>query len=261
MTTIFARVYCLDRGDYDLAEETTERKGTTLCVKGDAIRRAVDEVRELHSGSVVQPALAQGDRIYFRIRIRFDPHVFNPFIVHKAPVDRRVLSGHDALECVDFRLNEIRNLPRPVVDRMIIHGSRLFSIEEAHFLLATALRADYVGGHKPFHKCRVLEKETWRRYAADDEARAELPDDMVIYHWKQVAVAGGASPATLHDFNVFLKFKIHKSSVAMVLTYVLLAFFIGFIGSYSANHVPLLGELFAKGQRSHQAPMNETRGR
>lgn len=215
---LFARVWRFEDAEWTKAEPCADIPGTIIQINAMAMERA-------------RNGLPDDANIYFRFRIAFPRPASNPFVRTIKPGDVPLLSGFDRLECVDFRLNESRNLP-PTISRMMSdNGNSHFTILQIHFLLATDVRADYVSGHRQFHKCRMLESGIWEAYAGTD-----LPAHMVIYHWK--VPHGEGSTAPVRDFNAFLKFRIRESNRKTIGRFILFAALIGALGSYVSSYIP-----------------------
>lgn len=214
---LFARIWKLNEGEWTV-EKAIDAEGSTITIESQALERARKD-------------LSREAKIYFRLRIALANKDSIPFVTTLKPGDIHLLSGFERLECVDFRLNETRNLPLSISRLMSDNGKGLLEISEIHFLLATDVRADYVSGHKQFHKCRMLESNLWEKYAA-----VTLPDQLVIYHWK--VTQNGEAPKPIRDFNAFLKFRIRESNLISIIRFVFFAALIGAVGSYVSTYFP-----------------------
>ncbi|MBF0429186.1 MAG: hypothetical protein HQL94_09710, partial [Magnetococcales bacterium] len=176
---LFARVWRIGRDEWEMQNETGDDHGTII-IKRIAIERARD-------------GLTNDSKIYFRFRVMLPQGEENPFIKTIKPKDRSFLSGFDRLECIDFRLNESRNLPQKISRLLGDSNFSCFNMQQIHFLLAIDVSADYISGHSHFHKCRMLENGLWNKYTG-----SELSSHMVIYHWKV-----SHSDGPIRDFNAF----------------------------------------------------------
>jgi hypothetical protein len=218
---LFARMKPLDDDEWErVCDQSTGDLGTIIKIKKMAIDRVLNE-------------LPSGACIYFRFRFKFFKSSKNPFIQTIKPGDFHLLSGFERLDCVDFRLNELRNLPSSISSRLRDSASKRFGIQEINFLLATDAKADYVSGHRQFHKCRMLERGLWREYV-----EGNLPAHMVIYHWK--VPHGQGSDVPFREFNAFLKFRVREANWKTILRFVIIAGVVGAIGSYISNYIPLV---------------------
>lgn len=188
--------------------------GTVLTLKADTVRLA-------------QQGLDSGQEFYFRIRVKLPPNAENLFIATIKPKDRWLLSGFDKIEYIDFRLNEARNLPSDIERKMTLASEKgRVQIKRVDFLLVVSVRADLVGGHKNFHKSRLLETELWKSYVANGK-EAGVCDDMVIYHWREKVDAAQGANKYIDDFSAFAKLRIRLSNVPIVAVYLLVFFLIG----------------------------------
>lgn len=135
-------------------------------------------------------------------------------------------SGFDEIECVDFRLNEARTLPHRIESLMRTpvpeHPVPLTRIA---FLTAIPVAAELTGTSIATHKNRVLERQIWEKYIGD-----KLPISMMVYHWRNHTNPVG-------DFSAFVKLRIRRSSLKIVLTYLLLAFVFGVFGNLAASRI------------------------
>jgi hypothetical protein len=200
-------------------EYTEEGGGTILTITSSALSQAAQN-------------LTDGQKTYFRLRVNLPP--LNPFVRIIAPEDRWLLSGFESVEYTDFRINEARNLSE-AIERLASKGARV-PITRVDFLLVVGVAADVTGGHKNFHKCRLLERELWDAYYDNGRKRA-IPEGMVIYHWKE-AVGSESDVKEISDFGAFVKFRRRHSQIA---TYVWIALGLGAIGGVGGNALWALG--------------------
>lgn len=226
----FSRLFQCSSDDF----EVSDCLGTTPLNNG-----AVLKIRE---SALVQARhnLKSEQNIYMRFRVVLPVGNSNPFIGVLRPWDGKILTGFDRIQYVDFRLNEIRNLP-DALSREIENG-RLgkFQITQVHFLLVTDVAADFISGHTSFYKCRMLENLLWESYAQPtlNDQNLKFPDDMVIYHWRANTPSSQSNDGEylpVHDFVAFLKFRIRESNLLTVSRYFILAIFVGGFGSYISS--------------------------
>ncbi|MEQ4924615.1 hypothetical protein [Proteus hauseri] len=81
-------------------------------------------------------------------------------------------------EVVDFRVNESRNLPKTIREKVAICRS----INKVHFFLIRNESSEFKIGHTTYDRCRILEDNLWNEYLCDKNTKVKTK--MLIYHWK-----------------------------------------------------------------------------
>lgn len=204
--------------------------GTILTITSHALQKA-------------QKSLDEKGQSYFRLRIDL-PSGSDAFVKTIKPIDRFFLSGFEAVEYIDFRLNEARNLPN-LIEEQMNNEQELgrIGIYRVDFLLVAGMDADLILGHKNFNKSRLLETELWSSYVGNG-TDAILKDDLVIYHWKEVGKALGKVEENdrskggdvdkraekfqyIADFNAFAKLRIRRSTWRLVVSYLAVSIVMG----------------------------------
>lgn len=156
--------------------------------------------------------------------------------------DNPILSRLESTEIVDFRLNEVRDLPGN------IQGKRLSNcfIKNIHFFLIREIDSEFKQAHANFDRCRLLEKELWDAYLNLDsgDEKLKLPPQMLIYHWKESVKsdknnATNSSDASLQDvaaqekyiekFTAFAKFSKITASMKTIFTFFVIAIVLGIL--------------------------------
>lgn len=192
---------------------TPESDGTLITVT----RNAIDEI------CYQIPANCPG---YVRLRALLPIGDSKPFVDVTSPYDRYFQSGFDEIECVDFRLNEARTLPQPVESLMRTpQGQHSVPLEKVAFLTAIPVAAELTGTSIATHKNRVLERDLWDKYVGE-----KLPTGMMVYHWR-------SETKPVNDFSAFVKLRIRRSSVWILLTYLAIAFSFGVFGNLTASRI------------------------
>ncbi|KSC59640.1 hypothetical protein AO887_09010 [Pseudomonas aeruginosa] len=177
---------------------------------------------------------------YFRFRIKMsaeDKSIISQ--THKSK-DSWLLSHFDSTEIVDFRVNEIRNLPAQIRSKLE-YDSYIASV---HFFLIRETNSEHKLSHTEFKRCRVLEKDLWENYLKEDGGQIELPDQMLIYHWREQAKRSqeGELVEHLENFSAFAKFS--KTVVSNFTIIIFILFIIltgalsGVIGNYAFTYLP-----------------------
>ncbi len=118
-----------------------------------------------YNGTVLEISFNQitqsrNESYYFRFRIKLKKEQ-NFTRVYK-PRNSFFESAFMNTEIIDFRINEIRNLDKSLLEKMGKDG--LPHLSKIHFLLLRNAKDDYVFSHKPINSCRELEKEIWKEY-------------------------------------------------------------------------------------------------
>lgn len=217
---------------------TTHCGVLTFSTSGSRISESYINIKQDFDGSIItvtQEALdsgirgiAQNDKLYLRLRITIPKNGADTFFNAAVPDDGWFTSSMDVTECLDFRLNQARNLNSGISGKMAAANSpTAVPITRLDFLLVVGVAVDVVVGYSNFHKCRLLEKDIWRYYV--DEAH--LKKGMVVYHWKKEK--NDDNP--LVDFNAFVKLRVRLSSWRIIKQYWVIAFLFGGIVGVFGN--------------------------
>lgn len=170
--------------------------------------------------------LPDGCPAYVRIRAFLPVGDSRPFVEVTSPHDRYFQSGFDDIECVDFRLNEARTLPQRIESLMRTpQGEHPVPLKRIAFLTAIPVAAELTGTSISTHKNRVLEHGIWNQYVGNN-----LPTGMMVYHWR-------SETGPVADFSAFVKLRIRRSSLQILLTYLLIAFVFGVFGNLTASRI------------------------
>ena len=184
--------------------------------------------------SITSPALARclarsgASKAYVRLRFDIPEGEANPFVEDVPVYDHMLLSGYDQIEYLDFRLNELRTLPKKVEDRMLAdQPAAAVKMKMVAFLTAIPVSADLSATNTEFHKMRLLEHDIWSDYAAN------IPRGMVVYHWKREP----EPHKPIRDFTAFVKLQARVSNRSILFTYLGFALAFGILGNLAAEWV------------------------
>ena len=169
---------------------------------------------------------------YFRFRINLNSEDKKSISQLYVPKDAKLklLSRIESTEIVDFRVNEIRNLPPKIVSYL----SNDSCITSVHFFLIRETNSEHKLSHSEFKRCRILEKNLWDIYLSVPPG-ISIPDQMLIYHWKE-PLKKPDEQKYLDNFSAFAKFStitVTGWTVTCFLVFILAwGAFSGVIGNY-----------------------------
>lgn len=148
----------------------------------------------------------QGLPGYIRFRIKLGAQETKVLSQSYKHSDSFILSRLESTEIVDFRLNEVRDLPGIVQSKDLIGAG----IKNIHFFLIREVDSEYKQAHANFHRCRLLEKELWNEYLSLEPKDKMAPKQMLIYHWKESGKVDKESSdekqVSIEKFTAFAKF-------------------------------------------------------
>jgi hypothetical protein len=171
---------------------------------------------------------------YFRFRIKMSAEDKKIISQLSKPKDSKLLSRLESTEIVDFRINEIRNLPAQIRSKLEYDSY----ISSVHFFLIRETNSEHKLSHTEFKRCRVLEKDLWETYLREDGQVISLPEQMLIYHWREQSKRdqSGVLSEYLENFSAFAKFSktiVTKMTIIwFVLSVIALGAASGVIGNY-----------------------------
>lgn len=187
---------------------------------------------------------------YFRFRLILKEKAKETISQLYDPPDSNITTHFETIEMVDFRLNEVRNLPLDI--RRELDGEVF--VHSVHFFLIREASSEFRMSHSEYSRCRVLEKDLWDKYLKE-ECYGNGSSQMLIYHWKK-------TNKEIDDFSAFAKFTrrhVKSSDLKRVVAY---AIFFGVVASMLANILwgvgaKVLGPVFASSddEKNVQSPV------
>jgi len=175
---------------------------------------------------------------YFRFRLRLTPENVLKLSQNYAPQDRHILSRFEKMEVVDFRINELRDLPGSVCNVV----NKDFTLKQIHFFLIRDINDELKLAHTDYKRCRLLEKKVWQDYLVFSDEKLELPQQMLIYHFSECKKKDDKY-LHIERFNAFAKFSRLKITKSGIFIFALSVIILGSLGSLLAN---LLSFIFSK---------------
>ncbi|MBC2689795.1 hypothetical protein [Pseudomonas kielensis] len=179
---------------------------------------------------------------YIRFRIKLNSNETKVISQSYKHTDSIILSRLESTEIVDFRLNEVRDLPGIIQSKDLIGAG----IKNIHFFLIREVDSEYKQAHANFHRCRLLEKELWNEYLSLDLKENMAPKQMLIYHWKESGKkleiasrkkkpAPKEAYASIEKFTAFAKFSKITVTYKNLLLFVMFALLIGAVSGAMGN--------------------------
>ena len=166
---------------------------------------------------------------YFRFRIiLLDNALKNIMTVH-TPSFRAVTNNHEVSEIVDFRVNEIRNLPKRI--KKLAGKNTDNRIKVLHYFLIRESRVEFKFSHRDYRRTRVLEPELWAKYLGLDDEK-QLKEPMLIYHWDSRAKE---KSLYIDHFAAFSKFASRSIQLYQIILVLLVTIFIGIFSGLTTN--------------------------
>lgn len=167
---------------------------------------------------------------YFRFRLRLTPENVKKLSQNYDPQDRLVLSRFEKIEIIDFRINELRDLPGSVCNVL----NKDFTLKQIHFFLIRDIHDELKLAHADYKRCRLLEKEVWKEYLVFSKKGLVLPSQMLIYHFSEGKEKDGKY-SHLERFNAFAKFARVKVTIGSFIIFLVSVVLLGAVGSIVAT--------------------------
>lgn len=167
---------------------------------------------------------------YFRFRLRLNTENVKKLSQNYDPQDRLVLSRFEKTEIIDFRLNELRDLPGSVCNVL----NKDYMLKQIHFFLIRDIHDELKLAHADYKRCRLLEKEVWKEYLVFSNKDLVLPSQMLIYHFCEGKEKDGIYPH-IERFNAFAKFARVKVTIPSLFVFLFSVILLGAIGSVVAT--------------------------
>lgn len=164
---------------------------------------------------------------YLRFRLKLTAEHLKVLSQNYEPQDRLVVSKFEKTEIIDFRLNELRDLPAIVCNCL----NKNFVLEQIHFFLIRDIHDELKLSHAKYKRCRLLEKEVWNPYLKFKSDQAALPEQMLIYHFQK----NTDELKHIDRFNAFAKFVRVKVTLPSILVFIFSVIILGALGSLLAT--------------------------
>lgn len=164
---------------------------------------------------------------YFRFRLKLTSEHVKVLSQNYEPQDRLVVSKFEKTEIIDFRLNELRDLPASVCNCL----NKNFILEQIHFFLIRDIHDELKLSHARYKRCRLLENEVWNPYLEFKGIQAILPKQMLIYHFQK----NTDTLKHIDRFNAFAKFVRVKVTFSSILVFIFSVIMLGALGSLLAT--------------------------
>lgn len=160
-------------------------------------------------------------------------------LIHKTEnSDKYLTPFKDELIVIDFRVNELRVLPKDV---RISLANAVSCPSKYHLFVIRDETDEYQLSHsgQSFKKCRILEGETWKKYFEDNIFKNE--QSSMIYHWekdcqpkikdvKEHDNEKGKS-SNMTDFIAVAKFRQTESPIFTILIYLLIVIVVSILSN------------------------------
>jgi hypothetical protein len=158
------------------------------------------------------------------IRLRISGQFLNQLSTISIPSNSIFESAFSELEMIDFRVNEIRDLNKDLVE----YCEKMCHIKKQHFFYICSNSEDVIGYHTPYLSCRNLENYRWNGYV-------DLPniedETFLAYHWKWDNQANS---------SLLIKSKYEKNNWKTILKYLLVVVSISLLGCFLYDMLKLL---------------------
>lgn len=168
---------------------------------------------------------------YIRLRVFLRGEARNLFTTEESAPGVGLSLTQDVLETTEFRLNERRSFPPPILQNSMQGQVRLKSV---YYFLIRSKNHQLGSQHQNFRKVRNLEPDIWTSYlqvgqpAAPRWGRRPRADGMIIYQWREIDQAD----KPLDDFIAYAGFRRVQAKIP---AYVVAILAIGGVGSALLN--------------------------
>ncbi|WNJ79719.1 hypothetical protein RJE46_00220 [Cedecea neteri] len=184
------------------------------------------------------------DNLKYYIRLRLKNLKENELItiMHKMENSDKFLKPlKEQLMVIDFRINELRVLPKDI--RISLANAHSYP-EIYHLFIIRDETDEYQLSHSgnSYKKCRILEGETWKKYF--DHNIFKNNQSSMIYHWNKECKKNSDDAHKLTDFIAVAKYKQIQTPILTIFIYIAVVIFIGIASCYIYDllkpHLPYL---------------------
>ena len=159
--------------------------------------------------------------LYFRLRIK---NLSKDMFFYEDNISNDIFqSAFSKSELVDFRINEMREFDRTIIDDL--KKDRYFvSFRKFHFFFIGSSENEEVQGNVNYVDTRLLDPQRWADY---EESIRKAKVRYIAYHWCKKA----DESQVLQQCSVFLRTKYRSMNALKVVVYCIVVILLGFVGS------------------------------
>lgn len=162
---------------------------------------------------------------YFRFRYILEGKDLENISREYKSKDSIITHYFEKSEIVDFRVNESRNLPKTIREKI----ATCRDISNIHFFLIRNESSEFKMGHTAYNRCRILEENVWNDYLFNQGEK--IRTRMLIYQWKTNA------HTHVECFSAFARFltrNVGKKEVSWIILWIV---FLGTVSSLLATNI------------------------
>ncbi|WP_368911079.1 hypothetical protein [Proteus vulgaris] len=163
---------------------------------------------------------------YFRFRYILDKNDIDKISREYKANDSIITSYFEKSEVIDFRVNESRNLPKTLREKIATCNN----VKKIHFFLIRNESSEFKMGHSAYDRCRILEDRLWEPYLCS-QGQYKIKTKMLIYHWKT------KSDTHIEHFSAFARFINRKVRTRDVVWIILAIIGLGVASSLIATYI------------------------
>lgn len=181
------------------------------------------------------------ESLYIRYRIILnEEYNFSEYIDE---ADSLIKSGYKREELVEFRINEIRNLPLQLQEKLRAEKNEIM-LKQIHYFLVRSNDANLELSHENYQRCRSVEDDIWSNYIGEKmDCDLKNTSRILSYHWSEKAKEDREIP----HYGTFAKFSYTRNDTLFyfILIFFLVSFGIEFGSDYISslwgkhNYIPL----------------------
>lgn len=158
------------------------------------------------------------------VRFRLTGSFLSQLSSISTPVNSILESAFSELEMIDFRVNEIRDLNKDLIE----HFGKMCHIQKQHFFFICSNKEDVVGSHQPYLSCRNLENYRWSGYVDLPNVNQTI---FLAYHWRI---------DNRPDSSLLIKTKYEKNNWNTIGKYLIWVLIVSIFGSFLYDLLKLL---------------------
>lgn len=151
---------------------------------------------------------------YFRFRIMLSKYNKEKISTYYKAKDRFFSAKDEMIELIDFRINEIRNIPPQFKEELVKRDI----ISSVHFFAIREVNTEFLMSDDKYSRCRLLEGPLWKSYLESNQFLKinNIPLSL-IYHWKKKGKINVNMRENLDKYTAFAKFSYSRFSISAIL--------------------------------------------
>lgn len=179
--------------------------------------------------SLSNSLLNEKKNLYIRFRVLLNED--NNFSEDIDEADSIIKSSYKSEELVEFRINELRNLPSQL-QRNLRKEKNEIRLKQIHYFLVRSNDASLELSHEAYKRCRSVELDIWAEYIKDVGCNLTDSKRILSYHWVQKVKK---DEEKIEHYGTFAKFSYTRNDT--IPYFIAIFFIVSFLIEFASDYI------------------------